>query len=180
MFVYFRILRRSAISRKKRPTQSTGGDHNAREAGHARLTDIHVSLLSRENTGAQARPGERALFGCRTAQLAFCLSAVVPAFAEPDIHSLSPARRPSHALPVFIPASMDCVSVTNSAGGGRVSVWMRSLWVKAASFAFDGGESVSMVWRLEYQKSAASQQFHILLAGTYAMPMGAKAPVPAR
>lgn len=41
--------------------------------------DIHVSLLSRENTGAQARSGERAPFGCRTAQLAFCLSAVVPA-----------------------------------------------------------------------------------------------------
>src|SRR5437899_4656475 len=29
VFVYFRILRRSAISRKKRPTQSTRGDHNA-------------------------------------------------------------------------------------------------------------------------------------------------------
>jgi len=42
-------------------------------------TDIHVSLLSRENTAAQARSGERAPFGCRTAQLAFCLSAVVPA-----------------------------------------------------------------------------------------------------
>src|SRR5438034_2141512 len=35
------------------------------------LTDIHVSLLSRKNTGAQARSGERALFGCGTAQLAF-------------------------------------------------------------------------------------------------------------
>src|SRR5439155_7307693 len=47
---------------------------------------------------------------------------------------------------------MDCVSVTNSAGGGRVSVWMRSLWVKAASFAFDGGESVSMVLAIGVSK----------------------------
>ena len=73
------------------------------------LTDIHVSLLSRENTGAQARSGERALFGCRTAQLAFCLSAVVPAFAEPDIHSLSRARRPSQKIECVFSASPETV-----------------------------------------------------------------------
>src|SRR5439155_3056517 len=70
-----------------------------------RLTDIHVSLLSRKNTGVQARSGERALFGCGTAQLAFCLSAVVPAFAEPDIHSLSRARRPSQKIECVFSAS---------------------------------------------------------------------------
>src|SRR5436190_10358969 len=73
------------------------------------LTDIHVSLLSRKNTGAQARSGERALFGCGTAQLAFCLSAVVPAFAEPDIHSLSRARRPSQKIECVFSASPETV-----------------------------------------------------------------------
>ena len=73
------------------------------------LTDIHVSLLSRKNTGAQARSGERAFFGCRTAQLAFCLSAVVPAFAEPDIHSLSRAQRPSQKIECVFSASPETV-----------------------------------------------------------------------
>src|SRR6266496_586130 len=31
---------------------------------------------------------------------------------------------------------MDCVSLTNSPGGGRVSAWMRSLWVKGSEFCF--------------------------------------------
>ena len=74
-----------------------------------RLTDIHVSLLSWKNTGAQARSGERALVGCRTAQLAFCLSAVVPAFAEPDIHSVSRARRPSQKIECVFSASPETV-----------------------------------------------------------------------
>jgi hypothetical protein len=40
------------------------------EESALRLTDIHVSPLSRENTGGQARSGERALFPCRITQLA--------------------------------------------------------------------------------------------------------------
>ena len=46
---------------------------------------------------------------CRTAQLAFCLSAVVPAFAEPDIHSLSWARRPSQKIECVFSASPETV-----------------------------------------------------------------------
>ena len=39
----------------------------------------------------------------------FCLSAVVPAFAEPDIHSLSRARRPSQKIECVFSASPETV-----------------------------------------------------------------------
>jgi len=76
---------------------------------HFRLTDIHVSLLSRENTGAQARSGERALSDAEPLSSHFCLSAVVPAFAEPDIHSLSRAQRPSQKIECVFSASPETV-----------------------------------------------------------------------
>src|SRR5580704_19762586 len=53
--------------------------------------------------------GRARTFGCRTAQLAFCLSAVVPAFAEPDIHSLSRAQRPSQKIECVFSASPETV-----------------------------------------------------------------------
>ena len=90
------------------PQKSASGKLPQKSAG-LRLTDIHVSLLSRKNTAALARSGERALLACRTAQLAFCLSAVVPAFAEPDIHSLSWARRPSQKIECVFSASPETV-----------------------------------------------------------------------
>src|SRR6266446_4147231 len=49
---------------------------------------------------------------------------------------------------------MDCVAVSNSSSGGKASVVIRSLSLNRASFAFCGGESVSMGLRLDDQKSA--------------------------
>src|SRR5438045_4819306 len=74
-----------------------------------RLADIHVSLCQGE-TRMPRRARESADFWeCRTAQLAFCLSAVVPAFAEPDIHSLAWARRPSQKIECVFSASPETV-----------------------------------------------------------------------
>src|SRR5271165_6401199 len=47
---------------------------------------------------------------------------------------------------------MNCVGVSNSACGGRTSVVIRSLSLKKASFSFRGGESVSMLLRLDHSK----------------------------
>jgi hypothetical protein len=75
----FNLAPGTQIKTKKAAHQRQTGDREVCESLKSLLTDVHVRLLSRENTGGQARSGERALFGCRTAQLAFCLSAVVPA-----------------------------------------------------------------------------------------------------
>ena len=76
--------------------------------------------------GAQARSGERALFGCRTAQLAFCLSAVVPAFAnQTSIRCLGPEGRHRRlsvcSLPVLKQSEGSLgsfISVAQSVSGG--------------------------------------------------------------
>ena len=55
------------------------------------IADVHVSLLSRRKRFLLRRASEeRAQLGpIRTRSSHVCLSAMVPAFAEPDIHSLS-------------------------------------------------------------------------------------------
>src|SRR2546426_6889965 len=55
-----------------------------------RFADIHVSLCQGEKDSPEARfGGARTANSGRTRSSHACLSAMVPAFAEPDIHSLS-------------------------------------------------------------------------------------------
>src|SRR5438309_4215557 len=100
--------------------------------GAHRFADIHVSLLSREKKILLTR----ALGGARTAEPArtcsshVCLSAVVPAFAEPDIHSLSQVHADRHrrlsvcSLPVL-------KQFEESLGNLRRSVGNRRTWQSA-------------------------------------------------
>ena len=62
--------------------------------GALRLADFHVSLLSRGDAVLLTRASEeRAKRIYQNPQLARVPLGVVPAFAEPDIHSLSQALR---------------------------------------------------------------------------------------
>jgi hypothetical protein len=64
-------------------------------ASNFRVADIHVSRLSRENAILLTRGFEERAktVYARTYSSHMCLTAVIPAFAERDIHSLSGARR---------------------------------------------------------------------------------------
>jgi hypothetical protein len=98
-----------------------------------RIADLHVSLLSREKKDSpEARFG-----GARTANSGrprsshACLSAMVPAFAEPDIHSLSRILADRHrrlsvcSLPVLKQSGESLgslISVAQSATAGPGSL----------------------------------------------------------
>lgn len=82
---------------------------NPGRSGAICLTDIHVSLLSRKDTGAQARSGERAFFRMQNRSARILPLGGGPAFAEPDIHSLSRAHRPSQKIECVFSASPETV-----------------------------------------------------------------------
>src|SRR5437764_15347322 len=61
-----------------------------RHCDNFRIADIHVSLCQEERKAPDGRfGGARTANSGRTRSSHTCLSAMVPAFAEPDIHSLS-------------------------------------------------------------------------------------------
>ena len=70
-----------------------------------RFADIHVSLCQGEGAVLLARSGERALQPLQNSQSRTMPLGKVPAFAEPDIHSLSQAYGPSQKIEFVFAAS---------------------------------------------------------------------------
>src|SRR5438132_12801466 len=97
-----------------------------------RLADLHVSLCQGEKDSPEARfGGARTANSGRTRSSHACLSAMVPAFAEPDIHSLSQVLADRHrrlsvcSLPVlkqFEESLGSLISVAQSATAGPGSL----------------------------------------------------------
>ena len=94
----------------------------------SRFADVHVSLCQGEKNSPEARfGGARTANSGRTRSSHACLSAMVPAFAEPDIHSLSRILADRHrrlsvcSLPVlkqFEESLGSLISVAQSATAG--------------------------------------------------------------
>src|SRR6266481_1414390 len=94
--------------------------------------DIHVSLCQAEKDSPEARfGGARTANSGRTRSSHACLSAMVPAFAEPDIHSLSQVLADRHrrlsvcSLPVlkqFGESLGSLISLAQSATAGPGSL----------------------------------------------------------
>src|SRR6516165_3897150 len=67
-------------------------------------------FVKRKHTSPDARFLRSAQYRCRgTTSSHMCLSAVVPAVAEPDIHSLYRARRPSQKIEFVFSASPETI-----------------------------------------------------------------------
>src|SRR5256885_16161467 len=96
------------------------------------LADLHVSLCQGEKDSPEARfGGARTANSGRTRSSHACLSAMVPAFAEPDIHSLSRILADRHrrlsvcSLPVLKQSGESLgslISVAQSATAGPGSL----------------------------------------------------------
>src|SRR5215469_9461330 len=76
---------------------------------HVRHADFHVSLCQGEGAVLLARSGERALQPLQNSQSRTMPLGKVPAFAEPDIHSLSQAHGPSQKIEFVFAASPETI-----------------------------------------------------------------------
>src|SRR5215472_17501790 len=74
-----------------------------------RVADFHVSLCQGEGAVLLARSGERALQPLQNSQSRTMPLGKVPAFAEPDIHSLSQAHGPSQKIEFVFAASPETI-----------------------------------------------------------------------
>jgi hypothetical protein len=83
---------------------------NSEIAASLRVADVHVSLCQ-EKTQFSRRALQRSAQNAyaRTRSSHVCLSAMIPAFAEPDIHSLSQALRPSQKIECVFSASPETI-----------------------------------------------------------------------
>ncbi len=88
---------------------------------NVRVADIHVSLCQGEKNPPDARyGGARTLNSGRTRSSHACLSAMVPAFAEPDIHSLSQILADRHRR--LSVCSLPVLKQTGESLGSLISV----------------------------------------------------------
>src|SRR5207244_8228183 len=98
-----------------------------------RVADIHVSLCQGEKDSPEARfGGARTANSGRTRSSHVCLSAMVPAFAEPDIHSLSQILADRHRrLSVCSPPVLKQSGESLGSFDLRRSVGNRRIWQSA-------------------------------------------------
>lgn len=74
------------------------------------ITEIHVSLRQVKSIVVLGSLGRaRDVMFSRTHDSHLCLTAVVPAFAEPDIHSLSRVQGPSRKIESVFSASPETI-----------------------------------------------------------------------